>query len=129
MSTVIMYATRRPACPHDDPSDRCHSVQVRLDLEGKYYTQHLLHMSGRCFCIACEVEMYGYSFRLVHLETGCRPYTPYTQDHRTWWTDDGWVEPDSFAPNTQTFPSCSQTSRQPNCTILRRPIREPNRNT
>ena len=23
-----------------------------------------------------------------------------TQDHRTRWTDDGWVEPDSFAPNT-----------------------------
>ena len=24
----------------------------------------------------------------------------YTQDHRTRWTDDSWVEPDSFAPNT-----------------------------
>ena len=24
----------------------------------------------------------------------------YTQEHRTWWTDDGWVEPDSFATNT-----------------------------
>ena len=24
----------------------------------------------------------------------------YTQDHRTWWTDDGWVELDPFAPNT-----------------------------
>ena len=24
----------------------------------------------------------------------------YTQDLRTWWTDDGWVEPNSFAPNT-----------------------------
>ena len=24
----------------------------------------------------------------------------YTQDHRTRWTDDGWVEPDSFGPNT-----------------------------
>ena len=44
MSTVIMYATRRPACPHDDPSDRCRSVQVRSDLEGKYNTQRLHNM-------------------------------------------------------------------------------------
>ena len=51
MSTVIMYATRTPTCPHDNPSYRCHSVQVRSDLKGKYNTQrtheheivHLLH--------------------------------------------------------------------------------------
>ena len=24
----------------------------------------------------------------------------YTQDHRMRWTDEGWVEPDSFTPNT-----------------------------
>ena len=52
MSTVIMYATRSPTCPHDNPSDICHSVQVRSDPKAKYNPQrlhtyeivHLLHM-------------------------------------------------------------------------------------
>ena len=28
MSADFMYATRNPTCPHANPSDRCHSVQV-----------------------------------------------------------------------------------------------------
>ena len=32
----------------------------------------------------------------------------YTQDHRTRWTDDGWVEPDSFTPNTVQPTGCKR---------------------
>ena len=32
--------------------------------------------------------------------TGDASRTRISVTRRTWWTDDGWVEPDSFAPNT-----------------------------
>ena len=41
MSADLMYATRNPTYPHGNPSDRCHSVQVRSDLKAKYYPQRL----------------------------------------------------------------------------------------
>ena len=50
----------------------------------------------------------------------------YTEDHRMQWTDDGWVEPDSFAPNTvqPTGHKCraggrSAVKRIPYGTVLR----------
>ena len=51
----------------------------------------------------------------------------YTQDHRTQWIDDGWVETESFAPNTvqPTGRKCraggrSAVKRIPDGTVLRR---------
>ena len=51
----------------------------------------------------------------------------YTQDHRMRWTDDGWVEPDSFAPNTvqptgrkRRAGGRSEIKRIPDGTVLRR---------
>ena len=45
MSTVIMYATRSPTCPHDNPSDRCHSVQVRSGPKANYNPTHeIVHL-------------------------------------------------------------------------------------
>ena len=52
MSADLTYATRNPTYPHGNPSDRCHSVQVRSDLKAKYNPQrlhtheivHLLHI-------------------------------------------------------------------------------------
>ena len=51
----------------------------------------------------------------------------YTQDHQTRWTDDGWVEPDSFAPNTVQRTGCnrraggrSAVKQIPYGTVLRR---------
>ena len=51
----------------------------------------------------------------------------YTQDHRKRWTDDGWVEPDSFAPNTvqptnrkRRAGGRSAVKRIPDGTVLRR---------
>ena len=51
----------------------------------------------------------------------------YTQDHRTRWTDDGWVEPDLFAPNTvqptghkRRAGGRSAVKRIPDGTVLRR---------
>ena len=51
----------------------------------------------------------------------------YTQDHRTRWTDDGWVEPDSFAPNTVQLTGRkrrtggqSAVKRIPDAEVLRR---------
>ena len=66
MSTVIMYATRSPTCPHDNPSDRCHSVQVRSDPKAKYNPQrlhtheivHLLHMHY-CFSYTRQIQTLG----------------------------------------------------------------------
>ena len=51
----------------------------------------------------------------------------YTQDHRTWWTGDKWVDPDSFAPNTvqptgrkRRAGGQSAVKRIPDGTVLRR---------
>ena len=46
--------TRRPTCPHGNPNDICHSIQVRSDPKAKYNPQryhgiktvHLLHVYG-----------------------------------------------------------------------------------
>ena len=54
MSADIMYATRNPTCPRGNPSDRCHSVQVRSAPNAKYNPQrlhtheivHLLHLNS-----------------------------------------------------------------------------------
>ena len=51
----------------------------------------------------------------------------YTQDHRTWWTDDGWMEPDSFGLNNmqpmgrkRRAGGRSAVKRIPDGTVLRR---------
>ena len=51
----------------------------------------------------------------------------YTQDHRMRWTDDGWMEPDSFGPNNMQPTSRkrraggrSAEKRMPDGTVLRR---------
>ena len=51
----------------------------------------------------------------------------YTQDHQSRWTDDGWMEPDSFGPNNvqptgrkRRAGSRSAVKRIPDGTVLRR---------
>ena len=75
MSADLTYTTRNPTYPHGNPSDRCHSVQVRSDLKAKYNPQrlrtheivHLLHMH---YCITTCIlsNIYIYVESQIELE-------------------------------------------------------------